>query len=87
MKTNRYSALTIAAALAVASCAVSLRSAETNTVTRIGIYDSRAVAYAWFWNTNHMNRLNELMQNARAAKAAGDTNLYKFYDRRLDLAL
>ena len=77
MKTNLYSALTIAAALAVASCAASLRAAETNTTAaRIGIYDSRAVACAWFWNTNQMARLNELMQNARAAKSAGDTNRF-----------
>ena len=84
MKANRYPILTTTAALAVAVCATDLWAAETNTtVTRIGIYDSRAVAYAWFWSTKHQTWLNQLVQTARAAKAAGDTNRFKELDAAL----
>jgi len=44
---------------------------------RIGIYDSRAVAYAWFSSGRHQKQLRELIQNARVAKAGGDTNRFK----------
>ena len=84
MKINLYPKLTIAAALAVASCAVNLRAVETNSTTsRIGVYDSRAVAYAWFWSAKHQTQLNELMQPARAAKTAGDTNRFKEFAAKL----
>jgi hypothetical protein len=84
MKSNLYPMLTVAAALAVASCFANLRAAETNPApTRIGVYDSRAVAYAWFWSARHQTQLNELMQNARNARAAGDTNRFKDFDAAL----
>ena len=61
-----------------ALCAANLRAAETNTTpVRVGIYDSRAVAYAWFGSAKHQKQLNDLMQTARAAKAAGDTNRFQ----------
>jgi hypothetical protein len=69
-----------AASFIAALCAADLQAAETNTnttATRIGIYDSRAVAFAWFWSGEHQTQLNELMQSARAAKAAGDTNRFE----------
>lgn len=69
-----------AASFIAALCAANLQAAETNTnttATRIGIYDSRAVAFAWFWSGKHQTQLNELMQAARAAKAAGDTNRFE----------
>jgi hypothetical protein len=67
-----------AASFIAALCAADLQAAETNTTaTRIGIYDSRAVAFAWFWSGKHQTQLNELMQNARAAKSAGDTNRFE----------
>ena len=71
--------LSIGAASFIAAWgAANLQAAETNATTaRIGIYDSRAVAYAWFWSGKHQKQLNELMQNARAAKSAGDTNRFK----------
>jgi hypothetical protein len=70
-------------AIAAAGCA-NLGAAETNTaLTRIGIYDSRAVAYAWFWSGKHQSQLTKLMQDARAAKAAGDTNRFKEFDAKL----
>ena len=78
MKTNLYSTMTIAAALLSGPCATNLRAAETNTTTlRIGIYDSRAVAYAWFWSARHQDQLHRLIQAARDARAVGDTNRFR----------
>ena len=73
-----------AASFIAAWCAANLQAAETNTTpARIGTYDSRAVAYAWFWSGKPQTRLNELMQNARAAKSAGDTNRFKEFSAKL----
>lgn len=53
-----------------------LPAAETNSPTtakeRIGIYDSRVVAYAYFWSEAQQRRRNEHMAATKAAKAAGD---------------
>jgi hypothetical protein len=52
-------------------------AAETNAVSeRIGIYDSRVIAYAHFWTDTHQKQLNELIKTARETKAAGQTNRY-----------
>ena len=73
-----------AASFIAALCAADLQAAETNTTpARIGIYDSRAVAFAWFWSGKHQTQLNELMQTARAAKAAGDTNRFTDFAAKL----
>jgi len=51
------------------SCAV-----ETNAVPkRIGIYDSRAIAYAYFWSEAHQQKINSVAKAAKEAKAAGQT--------------
>ena len=69
-----------AASVIAALCAADLQAAETNTPpARIGIYDSRAVAYAWFWSGRQQIQLNALMQKARDARSAGDTNRFKEY--------
>ena len=39
---------------------------------RVGIYDSRVVAFAYFWSAPQQQRLRERRVAARAAKAAGD---------------
>jgi hypothetical protein len=39
---------------------------------RIGIYDSRVVAYAHFWTPEQQKQLKEKADVARAAKSAGD---------------
>lgn len=50
----------------------------TNLVpARIGVYDSRAVAYACFWSESYQVKLKEQMAAARAAKQAGDTARFK----------
>ncbi|HEU5397522.1 MAG TPA: hypothetical protein VFV81_10155 [Verrucomicrobiae bacterium] len=76
MKTKLPAMFVIAASLVGAPGIADSGAAETNSTPRIGVYDSRAVAYAWFWNDKNQKELNGLMQSARAAKAAGDTNRF-----------
>ena len=40
---------------------------------RIGVYDSRVVAYAQFWTADNQQKLGEQMKAAKKAKEAGDT--------------
>jgi hypothetical protein len=48
-----------------------------STPVRIGVYDSRAVAFAWFWSAPVQQQLQAQMVAARAAKQAGDTARFK----------
>jgi len=50
---------------------------------RIGIYDSRAVAYAFFWTDDQQAKRNEQIRAADAAKAAGDTAQFEKLSRAL----
>ncbi|HXR04564.1 MAG TPA: hypothetical protein VN836_07635, partial [Verrucomicrobiae bacterium] len=78
MKTTLHPTLTVAAGLVAALCAENLRAAETNTAPpRIGIYDSRAVAYAHFSTAEHLQRINQATQAALAARDARQTNHFK----------
>jgi len=43
---------------------------------RIGLYDSRALAYAHFWSPECQRDLQKLMKAAREAQAAGQTNRF-----------
>jgi hypothetical protein len=59
-----------------------VQSAETNppalpASVRLGVYDSRIVAYAWFLSDAHMAQLKEQTAAARAAKQAGDETTFK----------
>ena len=68
--------LTVGSVLISSLAAVS--AAETNsTVAKIGVYDSRAVAYAHFWSAAYQKQLQEKMNTARAAKQAGDDAKFK----------
>ena len=78
MKTNLYPKLAIAAALAAAVCVANLRAAETNGIpSRIGTYDSRAVAYAHFSTAENLRQINKSKQAAQAARDAGQTNRFQ----------
>ncbi len=49
-------------------------AAETNAApVRIGVYDSRLLAYAQFWSDAQQRKLQELVKAAKQAKDAGDT--------------
>jgi hypothetical protein len=80
MKPNIICAVLVGILLSVTSY---LRAADTLGQTnsavsnRIGVYDSRAVAFAWFWTQAHQTNLNQQMEQAKAAKLAGETNIFK----------
>jgi len=77
MKTKFQIILATAVALG-AFHSTNLPAQETNTApARIGVYDSRPVAFAWFWSAAHQGQLKELMQHARDAQTAGDTNRFQ----------
>jgi len=64
--------------------AMPVGGAETNAVAgRVGVYDSRVVAYAWFWSDAQQAKLKEQMAAARAAKQAGDEAKLKEYSTAL----
>jgi hypothetical protein len=61
-----------------------LEAAEASTPPeRIGIYDSRAVAYAHFWSDAHQRELNDLSKAAQAARAGGHEERFKELDAAL----
>lgn len=66
--------VTILANVASASL---LRAGATDensaSAQRIGVYDSRVVAYAHFWTAEQQQQLKEKAELAKAAKSAGDT--------------
>lgn len=43
---------------------------------RIGVYDSRVVAYAHFWSEAYQQKINDRARAAKDAKAAGQTDRY-----------
>ncbi len=59
---------------------VPVSDAGTN---RVGIYDSRAVAYAWFWSAPQQAALKEKMDAARAAQKSGDKVRFQEFDQVL----
>jgi hypothetical protein len=72
MKTQRTFVLAIATALAALPPATSAGGAAAAT-ERVGVYDSRALAYAHFWSAAASRERDAALAAARAAKAAGDT--------------
>jgi hypothetical protein len=61
-----------------------VRAAETNAVAgRVGVYDSRVVAYAWFCSDTQQTKLKKEMAAARAAKQSGDEAKLKEYSAAL----
>jgi hypothetical protein len=85
---------TLLLGLVVASAASSfhpggnlMMAAETGAPPeRIGIYDSRVIAYAHFWSDAYQRRLNELTKAAKAARAAGQTGRFNELEAALKKA-
>lgn len=76
-------ALAIAFTLGLISPPTS-RSAETASQTnRIGVYDSRVIAYAHFWSEPHQQKIKDLAKSAKEARASGDT--VRFRDMEAEL--
>lgn len=51
-------------------------ASETNSAPAIGVYDSRAIAYAYFWSPAHQTNLQQRIAAAKAAQKAGDVTNY-----------
>jgi len=75
----------LAASLLAAGKAPASESANpTNAAPdRIGVYDSRAIAYAVFWGEDFQRQLREQNQAAKAARDRGDTELFQKLDKAL----
>jgi hypothetical protein len=67
--------LSTACILIFGLCADSIFAQTTNTASsRIGIYDSRAIAYAYFWSKPYQSKMKSQVAEATAAKRSGETN-------------
>lgn len=71
MKTKKF--LTAAASLLCSFWATIAAAADKPDAERIGVYDSRAVAYAHFWSGPEQQSRVAMIADGKAAKAAGDT--------------
>lgn len=81
MKTKNlwWSVIGIAAGAWTLAAAAETAAGAAGTTTgaavmeKVGVYDSRAVAYAHFWSAEASRERDEAVAAAKAAKAAGDT--------------
>jgi hypothetical protein len=55
-----------------ASCGFAIAAESNQPAVRIGVYDSRAVAYAWFWSDAGAEKQKALLAAVAAAKKSGD---------------
>lgn len=67
----------------VALAALSGVSLLAHAAERVGVYDSRVIAYASFWSPDHQSELQTLQREARAARERGDTARFKELERKL----
>lgn len=62
----------------------SSRAADVASQTnRIGVYDSRVIAYAHFWSEGYQQKIKDLAKSAKEAKASGD--MVRFRDMEAEL--
>jgi hypothetical protein len=70
---SQLQAICLGVAVTVAGAAADESANTTDKKTeRIGIYDSRAVAFAEFWTAAHQKQLSAMVADAKSAKSAGD---------------
>lgn len=50
---------------------------------KVGVYDSRLVAYAHFFQPSRQAQLKQLITDAKAAQAAGDTTRFSQLEKKL----
>ncbi len=55
-------------------------NADTNTTQRVGVYDSRVVAYAWFVSDAQQAKLSAQIKAAKAAQSSGDAKAKELAD-------
>ena len=77
--------LIIIGSLWISSLAPASAAEITNApAASIGVYDSRVVAYAYFWSAPYQKDIREKMSAAQAAKQAGDAAKFKELDAALN---
>lgn len=77
----------VALAVTLATSAVAAESAPRPAATdRVGLYDSRALAYAHFWSANESRIRDATVAEGMAAKAAGDTEKVRVLGARIAAA-
>lgn len=54
-----------------------------DTAAKVGVYDSRLVAYAHFFQPARQTQLKQLLAEAKKAKAAGDTAHFKEVEKQI----
>lgn len=59
------------------------RAATEPAAGKVGVYDSRAVAYAHFVQPGRQAALRQLISDAKAAKAAGDTARFQELEKKI----
>ena len=69
------SLISAGAILVVAFTATVSAGPEKKPEVRVGVYDSRAVAYAYFWSAPRREERDALIARAKDAKRSGDTAL------------
>jgi len=78
MNPRKITTLLLASALALAA-----RAATEPAAGKVGVYDSRAVAYAHFVQPARQAALRQLTSDAKAAKAAGDTTRFQELEKKI----
>ena len=81
---NRSFLVCFFATAALASTPSPAVGAQLNPEPRVGVYDSRAVSYSYYWSPPVKHDRDELVARARAAKAAGDGAHLKVLTARID---
>ena len=78
MKTNILSFLSVCLFAQAAAGAAEAPTVQPTTppAARVGIYDSRVIAFAYFWSAPQQQMAKERMTAAKTAKAAGDQATY-----------
>lgn len=79
MKPTAISLLSLAAAL-TAACSLGLAAP---TAERVGVYDSRVVAYACFNTPEHLTATRRRVAEAKAAQERGDAERFRTLERQI----
>lgn len=84
MKTHHIAAAFVFLLAGGAAPAAEHQGAALSTTSgRVGVYDSRVVAYAHFWSEPVKKQRDDLVARAQAAKNAGDTATLKELEQQI----
>jgi hypothetical protein len=80
---NTNSLLSLGTAALVALAAAHATEPQPGAAPRVGIYDSRVLSFAHFWWPPQRQQRDELIANAKAANAAGDTMRFEELQKQI----